>query len=657
MWYEKTIEGLSSPQIINDSKTPSGRVHVGSLRGVLIHDALYRALRDKGVEVRYQYGVDDYDPLDGLPADAGAALRSYMGLPLCNIPAPEGSQATDLADHYIAEFLGVFSELGVEAEIYRMRDVYRSGQFNAAIDHILRKADVVRRVYKEVSNADRPDHWYPFQVVCENCGRIGTTEVSDYDGKHVSYVCKTDLVSWATGCGYRGRISPFDGNGKLPWKLEWVAKWHTFGITVEGAGKDHCTKGGSRDVAARCLQQIFGETPPLNVPYEFFLVSGAKMSSSKGVGVAAREIANFLPPEIVRFLMIRTPPKRTVNFSTDFDYIVKLFNEHDKLVEASLTGRASSAEEKLLTTVEVSPGAVHYHPVGFQLLTALVQLPHIEVEAEIEKRAVGGLSPQDRENLRRRLKAVRYWLDNYASEEDRVELQQALPASATALSETQKAFLHLLGTNFPSDELSEDDYQKFIFDTARLTPIDQKSAFAAIYRVLLDKDSGPKGGSLFSFLDKHFLTARFLEIDYSRDLFWTESAITMEQCQAWFAKQKAKTVMARADMALNAVIPAAGSPDRTVHGQCVIELTVTLTDGKTHRLRVLLRRFDSEAADLESKTDELCSGGEDFLRILEAENGVGFLRAERTQVFQEQAGSASRANRPGDPLLPLARGA
>ncbi|MGH8549736.1 MAG: lysine--tRNA ligase, partial [Methylococcales bacterium] len=231
MWYEKIIEGLTGPQIINDSKTPSGRVHVGSLRGVLIHDAIYRALLDGGTEVTYQYGVDDYDPLDGLPADGVPSLQEYMGCPLCNIPAPAGSKATDLADHYIAEFLDIFKELGVGAQVYRMRDIYRSGRFNEAIDTILKKSDVVRKIYADLSHADRPDNWHPFQVICENCGKIGTTQVTAYDGEEVTYQCREDLVSWARGCGCNSKVSPFDGNGKLPWKLEWAAKWHTFGIT------------------------------------------------------------------------------------------------------------------------------------------------------------------------------------------------------------------------------------------------------------------------------------------------------------------------------------------------------------------------------------------------------------------------------------------
>src|SRR6185369_5316783 len=138
------------------------------------------------------------------------------------------------------------------------------------------------------------------------------------------------MVSWAAGCGSRGKISPFDGHGKLPWKLEWVAKWKTFGVSIEGAGKDHTTRGGSRDVAVACLRQIFGQEPPLNIPYEFFLVGGAKMSSSRGVGASAREVADFLPPEVLRFLVLRTHPNRPVNFSLNEEFIIKLFNDFDR---------------------------------------------------------------------------------------------------------------------------------------------------------------------------------------------------------------------------------------------------------------------------------------------------------------------------------------
>src|SRR5438093_753203 len=82
-WTEEIAAKVSGPQIINDSKTPSGRVHVGALRGVLIHDAIFRTLRGKGIEARYLFGVDDYDPLDEIPAGKGAHFEQYLGQPLC----------------------------------------------------------------------------------------------------------------------------------------------------------------------------------------------------------------------------------------------------------------------------------------------------------------------------------------------------------------------------------------------------------------------------------------------------------------------------------------------------------------------------------------------------------------------------------------------
>ena len=35
---------------IDDMKTPSGRIHVGSLRGVIVHDLIYKALKEKKVK-------------------------------------------------------------------------------------------------------------------------------------------------------------------------------------------------------------------------------------------------------------------------------------------------------------------------------------------------------------------------------------------------------------------------------------------------------------------------------------------------------------------------------------------------------------------------------------------------------------------------------
>ena len=541
LWCDKIaaqVERAGGEQLINDSKTPSGRAHVGALRGVLIHDVVFRAIQARGLSVRYTFGVDDYDPLDELPAGQDEFFREHLGKPLCNVPAPPDSAYSDVAEHFIHDFFSVFEDLHVEAEKYRMRDVYREGRFNEVIDAILCRADVVRGVYKEVSKSERPEDWHPFQAVCEQCGRIGTTEVTAYDGKEVTYTCRPDLVTWAAGCGYRGKVSPFDGNGKLPWKLEWTAKWQTFGITIEGAGKDHTTKGGSRDVAAACLRRIFGQEPPLNVPYEFFLVGGAKMSSSKGLGVSARAMADFLPPEILRFLMIRTKPKQPVNFSPDEKSIVKVFNDFDRLHTRAHHDPKVSEDEKRVYRLSRAGADDDFYTADFQLVATVAQLPHLDLMGELEKRRGSPLTSFERAQLERRLQTARIWLAEYAGPDERILLQETLPKRAEELTAGQRAFLHRLAARLPDVPQEDDALQAALFDVARLTPIAPAQAFKALYRILLDRDSGPKAGNLLAFLDQDFLLNRLRELPYDDVTFWQETGVSREDFEAWLTEHE-----------------------------------------------------------------------------------------------------------------------
>ena len=597
LWCDKLAERVTGQQIINDSKTPSGRAHVGALRGVLIHDAMFRTLKDRGIPVRYTFGVDDYDPLDELPAGHAEFFTPYLGAPLCFVPPPPGSSAPDIAEHYISEFFDVFRELGVEAETYRMRDIYRSGQFNEAIDAILKNADTVRKVYKEVSNSDRPHNWYPFQTVCEECGRIGTTQVTDYDGKEVTYTCRPDLVTWATGCGYAGKVSPFDGKGKLPWKLEWTAKWKTFGITIEGAGKDHNTKGGSRDVSAACLREIFGHTAPLNIPYEFFLVGGAKMSSSKGIGISARDMADFLPPEILRFLMIRTQPKQPVNFSPDEKSIIKVFNDFDRFHSRTYHDpKVSEDDKRVYELSEITPEG-DFYAADFQLVATIVQLPHLDLASEAEKRKGSPLTLVEQRQLERRVQAARYWVEHYASPEERIVLQDTLPECAQELTASQRAFLHQLAAVLPRIAQEDNALQTALFDVARLTPIAPAQAFNALYRTLLDRDSGPKAGNLLAFLEQGFMRKRFQEVSYDQRAFWQETGTSQEEFDAWAAEHQAQIKQ----------IAAEGKLGEEEHGGAawlgVVECTVELDDNKTHMKRVLLGEF-AEQASFEAAVQE-----------------------------------------------------
>ena len=100
---------VERPQVVNDSKTPSGTVHVGSLRGVVLHDAI-RACparpRHAGRVPLRRRGPRPHGRQALLTPDA---VERYMGVPLAHVPAPDGQHAPNYARHFVGTlFLGTF---------------------------------------------------------------------------------------------------------------------------------------------------------------------------------------------------------------------------------------------------------------------------------------------------------------------------------------------------------------------------------------------------------------------------------------------------------------------------------------------------------------------------------------------------------------------
>src|SRR3989344_8931232 len=93
-WVDKLAQELKTRKLklewVDDMKTPSGRIHVGSLRGVVINDLIYHGLIDAGVMAKFTYVFEDQDPLDKLPHYLDdKTWGEHLGKPLFQIPSPE----------------------------------------------------------------------------------------------------------------------------------------------------------------------------------------------------------------------------------------------------------------------------------------------------------------------------------------------------------------------------------------------------------------------------------------------------------------------------------------------------------------------------------------------------------------------------------------
>src|SRR3972149_11131701 len=92
-WSDKVAQeiiasGQHNPYWVDDMFTPSGFAHIGSLRGPIVHDVVYRSLVDTGAKTTFTYIFNDFDPVDGLPPDL-LRMTDELGKPLRLAKSPE----------------------------------------------------------------------------------------------------------------------------------------------------------------------------------------------------------------------------------------------------------------------------------------------------------------------------------------------------------------------------------------------------------------------------------------------------------------------------------------------------------------------------------------------------------------------------------------
>jgi lysyl-tRNA synthetase class 1 len=516
-WAEEEADLLATDRqhVIRDSKTPSGAVPISALRGPIITDALYRTFKKRGLRIRYVFTIDDYDPMDSQSLKEKAAWAPHMGKPFAHIPSPEPSAASDFARYHASAFLETFATLGIRPEeIHWLRDLYGSGKLDPQIDLVLRHAATIRDIYERVSHVTKDERWLPIAMICESCGRIGTTFAFDYDGETVAYECRKDYVAWAEGCGHAGRRSPFKGNAKLYWNLQWCAMWDHFGVTYEEGGKDLLTAGGSRDRANEIYREVWKKEPPIGLVHEFLTIGGKKMATSKGLGASATDLVKVYPPEVMRFLMLRTHPKRHVEFDPAGLTLPKLMDEYDRCADA-FRNEPESDQAKIWALSQVAEDP---EPPGFRVRFGIVadwlQIPSVDPFKEAQRRKDSPLNAAERQDLEQRTALARVWLERWAPDDARFSVLPELPADVK-LSDPQRRYLEavkeLIGRVRDPEALQQE-----LYETAKRAGlvVDGKvsrDAFSAIYLAFLGRPSGPKAGWLLTTLEDDFVRRRLDE--------------------------------------------------------------------------------------------------------------------------------------------------
>ena len=468
--------------------SPSGHIHLGNLREMLTADAIRRALIDAGGEAEIIYIADDFDPLRRRYPFLPEHYEEYVGMPLCKIPDPDGCHEC-YADHFLQPFLESLDILGIPVEVYRACEMYEKGVYDEAIRTALQKRDEIAKIIAEVTGRYVEEDWYPFMPLCENCGRISNTKVVGFDDKSIHYVCS---------CGHEGEAK-YSGGGKLTWRVDWAARWKILGVTCEPFGKDHAAAGGSYDTGKRLAREIFGYEPPYPVPYEWVHLKGVgAMKSSKGIVISVREMIEVLPPEIVRYIIIRAKPERHIEFDPGLG-LLDVIDEFEEKVKSD----DRSVQLSLVSEVE-------YSDVPFRHLIVVGQIANWEVDKVLEILKRTGYEIDDRviRDVERRLVYARRWLEKYAPERLKFEIAEEITAE---FSDEEKRFLKLYAERL-RENMTPEEIHNLVYEVAREMNFKPSKAFQAIYKAILNKTYGPRAGYFIKSLGINWVKERFKQV-------------------------------------------------------------------------------------------------------------------------------------------------
>lgn len=500
--------------------TPSGHIHIGNMREVVTADAVYRALLDKGADADFIYIADNYDPLRKVYPFLPESYAEHVGKPISEVLCPCGG-CTNYAEHFLKPFLEALRRLGINPKVYRADEMYRAGKYTEAIKTALVNRDAIAKILEEVSGKTVAEDWSPFNPRCNECGRITTTKVTGFDleAETVDYVCT---------CGHSGTV-PMAGGGKLTWRVDWPARWAVLGVTVEPFGKDHASRGGSYDTGKRIVREIYGHEAPYPVVYEWIMLGkqGA-MSSSTGVVVSISDMLEVVPPEVLRYLIIRTKPEKHIQFDPG-QPLLTLVDEYERLrVQFRENDPSLGIFEKRIYELSRATG-ICQSEVPFKQMVTICQVARGDFEQILKIVKRSGFSIENEKCIKELTDNVSKWLELYAPPFVKFSVKEKVPVQVATLSELQKAFLSAFAALIEArGKISGEEYHMLVYSAkekgselnrkiaeklnTQVSPqVDPKDLFKAIYTSILGQSSGPKAGWFLSSFEKEFLVKRFEE--------------------------------------------------------------------------------------------------------------------------------------------------
>ncbi len=366
----------------------SGKPHIGNNYEIVLADSIARYKRAEGYDVYFQTGTDEHGQKIELKAnEAGVTPKEFVDkvagqikdmCDLLNISYDHFIRTTD--DYHEKQVQKIFKKLYDQGDIYKgsyeglyctpcesfwtesqlvdgkcpdcgrevkpaKEEAYffkMSKYADRLIEHINTHPEFIQPVSRK--NEMMNNFLLPgLQDLCVSRTSFKWGIPVDFDPKHVVYVWLDALTNYITGIGYDA-----DGNNTEQYKKYWPADLHLIGKDII---RFHT-------IYWPIFLMALGEPLPKQVfGHPWLLMSGGKMSKSKGNIIYADDLVDFFGVDAVRYYMIHEMPYENDGNAT-WELIAERTNTDLANTLGNLVNRTISMSNKYFDGVVADKGAV-----------------------------------------------------------------------------------------------------------------------------------------------------------------------------------------------------------------------------------------------------------------------------------------------------------
>ncbi|HNT61100.1 MAG TPA: lysine--tRNA ligase, partial [Candidatus Bilamarchaeaceae archaeon] len=309
----------------------------------------------------------------------------HLGKPLAHTPDPMGCHRS-FGGHFLSEAEGAMEKFGAHPEILTADRLYSEGRYDEYARMYSERKDEVKEMVRASSMRETmPEDWHPIMPICEKCGRVETTRVTDCGGGEYGYACDKKTRYGVDGCGHRGKAKISAHKYKLLFRLDWPARQDFLNVTAEGGSVDHHTKGGTIATVYAIHRQFFRKPgPAVFYKFGFLKYKGKKYSKSKGIGHSVAELMEVLPLPVLKYALLRPDLQEDKELVLEEQTLFPLVSDFEYAASIDAEKEVERADRKKAVAYSLTQGKKWRAPLQDILVTYALYKDWAEVGSRLD---------------------------------------------------------------------------------------------------------------------------------------------------------------------------------------------------------------------------------------------------------------------------------